>query len=205
MTLQRHIRAFRKTGHCYESSASSYFWGYCERRNYGPDCEEPRTTKSSLFGVGQIAYLLKNIISRKNAPAVQSEPFFPNVWEKHAQYIFLCVVFLVDRRCPTASGRMLTCQNDVMRRDSWLLWIPAELALDWRFLHTYLFNNIDHIQTIKPGQLKALSSTWPTYDTKSRSSTLSSAYILNELPCSLDCFGFTVLEEGLDPQNILVK
>ena len=66
-----------------------------------------------------------------------------------------------------------------------------------RFLHMYPVNVIDHVQTIKLGQLKPLSSTWPTYDTKSRSSTLSNAYILNVLTCSLDwLFRFQCVIKG---------
>ena len=97
--------------------------------------------------------------------------------------------FLIDAICPTDSERMLTCQNYVIHCDSGIRWIPVKFTPNWRFPHTYTYIHLIPLITSKQWNqvsFKPLSSTWPTYDTKSRSSTLSNAYILNTLPCSLD-------------------
>ena len=61
------------------------------------------------------------------------------------------------------------------------------MTLDWRFLHVYT-HLISLITSKQSNQVsfKPLSSTWPTYDTKSMLSALSNAYILNVQSCSLD-------------------
>ena len=81
-----------------------------------------------------------------------------------------------------------------------------EYLLNWHrtdvfFTYIHLIPLITYKQ---PNQVsfKPLRSTWPTYDTKSSSSTLSNIYILNVLPCSPDSlFWFQCVIRGAWPSK----
>ena len=87
---------------------------------------------------------------------------------------------------------------------SWTVILPfLKYLLNWHWNDVFFtcVNLISLITSKKiklgQGQLKPLSSTWPTYDTKSTSSALSNAYILNVLTCSLDwLFRFQCVIKG---------